>query len=113
MIYFAQVGSGGPIKIGYSQNVDARLRQLESRCLGLPFFLLATLPGGKIEEREIHQKFSPYRYGRSEFFLPNCDIIRFITDPSSGCECTFLGWKRKKEMERKFEQHRRLVSASR
>ncbi len=45
MIYFLQGLEGGPVKIGYSANVDARRRQLESH-YGQPLALPATMEGG-------------------------------------------------------------------
>lgn len=55
MIYFIRRPDGGPVKVGCSNNVDARLRQLEET-YGRPLALLATLPGGRGTEAELHDE---------------------------------------------------------
>lgn len=87
MIYFMQSPEGGPVKIGYSANVDARLRQLEAH-YGQPLALLATMRGGPDEEAAIHERFSHLRLkGKSnlgrriEQFRPAADLMTFIGRP--------------------------------
>ncbi len=60
MIYFLQCTDGGPVKIGYTADLDARRQQLESHS-GRPLALLAVREGGREEEREIHERFADYR----------------------------------------------------
>lgn len=79
MIYFAQLETGS-IKIGTSENVDARIRQLEGH-YGAPVALLATIPGGPKEERQLHERFSAFRLGRTEQFRPVREILEFIGLP--------------------------------
>lgn len=80
MIYFAQAIDGGPIKIGYSANVDSRIRQLES-IYRQPLSVLATMPGDRDEERAIHERFAHWRMGRTEQFQPGHDLMEFIGRP--------------------------------
>jgi hypothetical protein len=80
VIYFIQAVSGGPIKIGHSEDVDSRIKGLESH-YGQPLALLATMPGGEDEERAIHQRFSPWRLGRTEQFQPVAELLAFIGRP--------------------------------
>lgn len=87
MIYFAQGVGGGPVKIGYSEDVDARLCQLESH-YGQPLALLATMPGDFETEAEIHKRFAHLRFARSgrrgvnpEQFRPAADLMAFIGRP--------------------------------
>jgi hypothetical protein len=80
MLYFIQTVSGGPIKIGHSEDVDARIKQLESH-YDQPLALLATMPGGEKEERALHQRFSPWRLGRTEQFQPVAELLAFIGRP--------------------------------
>jgi hypothetical protein len=78
VIYFLQSTDGGPVKIGTTEDVEARRRQLESH-YGKPLALLATLPGGRDEEAEIHERFGYLRLGypgRSEPFP-----VQFRSDP--------------------------------
>lgn len=86
-VYFAQAVSGGPIKIGYSNDVEIRIKQLEKH-YGRPLAVLATHPGGVDEEYSIHQKFSHLRLkgvrnrGRQiEQFRPAADLMEFIGRP--------------------------------
>lgn len=81
MIYFAQPVAGGPVKIGYSADVEARLRQLEGY-YGRPLALLATMDGGRDEERAVHQQFAHLRLpGEREQFRPVPELLAFIGRP--------------------------------
>lgn len=80
MIYFAQAVGGGPIKIGCSVDVDTRIRALEHH-YKQPLVLLATMPGGRDEERMIHEKFAEHRLRRTEQFRPAAEIMEFIGRP--------------------------------
>ena len=77
MIYFAQPVDGGLIKIGHSANVLGRLRQLEDHYKH-SLSLLGTLPGGFQEERELHKRFLHLRYGPTEQFRPDPELLEFI-----------------------------------
>jgi len=80
MIYFAQAIDGGPVKIGYSADVMARARQLESH-YGRPLAILATMKGDRPEEAELHARFAHLRLGRTEQFRPAPDLMAFIGRP--------------------------------
>lgn len=77
MIYFVQATDGGPIKIGFTDNLDARLKALESH-YGRPLALLHAMEGGRAEEAETHDRFSHLRIGRTEQFMPGPDLMEFI-----------------------------------
>lgn len=79
MIYFAQLPTGA-IKIGTSENVDARLGQLE-RHYRHPVALLHTIDGGRDIEREMHERFGHLRFGKTEQFRPGPDLMEFIGKP--------------------------------
>jgi hypothetical protein len=81
MIYFMQPSDGGAIKIGYTVNdVDSRRKQLEPY-YKQPLAILATIPGGRDKEREIHELFAEHRLGRTEQFRPAPEIMAFIGRP--------------------------------
>ncbi len=80
MIYFMQSPDGGPVKIGYSGDVEARARQLESH-YGKPLAVLATVPGDRAEEAEMHRRFAHLRLGRTEQFRPAPELMDFIGRP--------------------------------
>jgi Meiotically up-regulated gene 113 len=79
VIYFAQTPTGS-IKIGTSDNVDSRLLSLEQH-YGQAVALLATMPGDRQTEREIHERFSHLRLGRTEQFRPAAELMEFIGKP--------------------------------
>lgn len=80
MVYFVQPIDGGPIKIGCSRDVPTRIQQLESH-YGCRLALLATMEGGRSEERAIHERFAHLRFGRTEQFQPGPDLMDFIGRP--------------------------------
>lgn len=75
MIYFIG-GWAGPIKIGETIDVSARLKQLQA-CSPSILFVLATAPGGVLEERELHKRFNAAR-SHFEWFHRTSDLCRFI-----------------------------------
>jgi hypothetical protein len=79
-VYFMQPTDGGPVKIGFTDDLDARHKQLE-RHYGKPLTILATIEGGPDEERELHARFSHLRLGRTEQFRPAFDLMSFIGRP--------------------------------
>lgn len=80
MIYFAQPLTGGPIKIGCSDDVPRRLKQLEAH-YGQPLALLAEMTGNFDDERAVHARFAHLRLGRTEQFRPAADLLAFIGRP--------------------------------
>lgn len=80
LVYFVQGVEGGTIKIGTSVNVPSRVKQLESH-YKQPLTVLATMPGGRAEERALHARFAHLRFGKSEQFRPEPDLLAFINRP--------------------------------
>jgi hypothetical protein len=80
LIYYIQSAEGGPIKVGYSNDVPRRIRQLEAH-YGKPIAILGTMWGGRAEEAEIHARFAHLRIGRTEQFRPAADLMAFIGRP--------------------------------
>ena len=78
MIYFIQSADGGPIKIGYARDIDSRVKALEGQS-GKEMIVLASLPGGKKDETELHRRFAHLRLdARREQFRPAKDLVDFI-----------------------------------
>lgn len=78
-VYFAQLPTGA-IKIGHSDDVPTRLKQLEAH-YGVPLVLLHTEPGSRPEEEGWHERFDHLRLGRSEQFMPAADLMAAIGRP--------------------------------
>lgn len=68
MIYFIQFETG-PIKIGYTEDLDRRLPGLKGEFVQ-DFVLLMTMDGDLEQERDIHHRFKHLRSRRSEQFRP-------------------------------------------
>lgn len=81
MLYFMQSTNGGLVKIGFSDNVENRLRQLE-KDYGQSLTILATMEGGRAEEAALHRRFKHLRVGRTEQFRPDPELMGFIGRPS-------------------------------
>ena len=79
LVYFAQTPTGS-IKIGCTKNLKARLDHLKSR-YGAELSLLATMPGDRSTESEIHGRFNHLRLGTTEQFRPGRDLMDFIGKP--------------------------------
>lgn len=71
-IYFLTYGDDGPIKIGFTSNLDYRVQHIQTGC---PFEVrvLGTVLGGMGLERQIHQRLWRYRL-KGEWFT-NCHNV--------------------------------------
>lgn len=69
-VYF--VSAPDRIKIGYTRQLEHRLRQLGQQCLD-PLTVIATIPGNRELEREIHRQLERYRI-KGEWF-EDCDSV--------------------------------------
>lgn len=76
-IYFAQAGVFGPIKIGCSACVSARMRDI-GWSIGLPVRLLGTVSGGYLKEHSIQRRFKKFLIGR-EWYWPREELMTFIS----------------------------------
>ena len=81
-VYFIQAGEGGPIKIGVTHNIKARLDGLQT---ANPFKLkvLAYFQCHATVEKELHLAFFDIRL-EGEWFEPREDLITFIERSVSG-----------------------------
>lgn len=79
MIYFLQLETGA-IKIGFTDDIESRLASL-ARHYGHQPAVLATMDGDRSTERDLHDRFSEHRYGRTEQFKPATEILAFIGRP--------------------------------
>ena len=83
MVYFAQIGADGPIKIGFTDDLASRLSWHRSN-FGVDLTLLLIIPGDRRTEREIQSRFAHLRIrrrpkgGRLEQFQPEPDLMAFI-----------------------------------
>lgn len=75
-VYFVQGVDGGPIKIGYSWDVQTRVSALG---VGSPVRLrvLAVIVGTGADEQELHQLLAVHRL-HGEWFAPHSDVLAVI-----------------------------------
>lgn len=76
MIYFAQAGEGGPIKVGQAIDVSFRLAALQSANASC-IILLGQFDGGFEEETRLHKLLKPLRI-RGEWYSPHESIFEAI-----------------------------------
>lgn len=75
-VYFIKpIGSAGPIKIGFSGNVEQRLTALSRK--SMPLEIIATFPGGHFVERQFHTLFRQSHISR-EWFFPTVELLAAI-----------------------------------
>ncbi|MEW9855948.1 GIY-YIG nuclease family protein [Novosphingobium sp. M1R2S20] len=84
-VYFIQAASG-PIKIGVSGNPQSRLKNLQVGSAE-KLTLLATVPGGRFTEEQIHQRLIAHRL-HGEWFSPHAEVLRVIDRLSTTTERT-------------------------
>jgi len=75
-IYFIQGECGGPIKIGYTTDLKARLKTLQT---GYPdrLELLFAFPGNPEDEKKTHERYGEYRL-QGEWFRPTPELLKSI-----------------------------------
>src|SRR5688572_25436176 len=80
MIYFAQSGSGNAIKIGLSDNLPMRFKELSA--YAGRFQLLGLMPGTRADEQALHRRFRAWRtkkYSpRREWYDDNAELRDYI-----------------------------------
>lgn len=79
-IYFVQTGvyDDDPVKIGMADSVSARLAQLQTGS-PWPLRLLGVVPGGAVEERDLHRRFAHLRL-RGEWFEGAPELLAAIAE---------------------------------
>lgn len=80
-IYFIQKSGDDLIKIGYTHDINLRLKQLQRGAPG-SFTLLAVIEGGPIVESYLHQKFDHLNEW-GEWFRPGQELLEFINSPTT------------------------------
>jgi hypothetical protein len=83
-LYFVRRGADGPIKIGVSEDVTARLRQLRTGSDEAIVVLAVVEQTDVINERALHVRFAQHRK-QGEWFEPHEELLRFI-DSLKGSE---------------------------
>lgn len=81
-VYFMQEDNDNRIKIGSSTNPEQRMVTIATSVPG-KLTILATTEGGEEMESQLHEQFSEYQIGDSEWFEPAPKLIKFIADLNS------------------------------
>jgi hypothetical protein len=80
-VYFLQVGTDGPIKIGFTINdLATRIRQVQA---GSPYVLrwIGHFSGSREDERSAHLLLLN-SHMRAEWFFPTKEVLAFVTSKS-------------------------------
>lgn len=75
-VYFVQSGEGGPIKIGWSQDVERRILQLQT-ANAHRLHLIGRVPGRMEDEAAMHAKFAHLRM-EGEWFRDHSEIREYL-----------------------------------
>jgi len=78
-IYFIQCGDDGPVKIGVTINLPARLRDLQAANPYELKVLTVIEDGGQKQERELHDRFKHLEI-RREWFKPDKELLSFVDE---------------------------------
>lgn len=78
MIYFVQSIKGGPVKIGWANNVERRLQELQTGS-PVPLQLLGTMRGKASAEFELHRQFNEER-SHGEWFVLSPRLEAFLIE---------------------------------
>lgn len=76
VVYFIRAESGGPIKIGQTDDVAMRISTMQSSHPET-LVLLATQPGDRAIEKRMHERFSHLRI-RGEWFRADVELLAYI-----------------------------------
>lgn len=84
LVYFIRAESGGPIKIGWTHDIDRRLSTLNTSS---PYRLevLATMQCRKDVELRLHERFKASRLN-GEWFEPTADLLGYIAGIGGGAK---------------------------
>lgn len=77
VVYFAQSGDQGPIKIGWSQDVERRILELQT-ANAHRLHLLGTIPGRLEDEMKTHARFAHLRM-EGEWFRNDPEIHTYLS----------------------------------
>jgi len=78
VVYFVQSGDDGPIKIGWTQDVERRIAELQT-ANAHPLRLLGEVPGRMRDEAAMHARFSHLRM-EAEWFRNSLEIHVFLKE---------------------------------
>jgi hypothetical protein len=80
VVYFIRAGDA--IKIGYTTNLAARKRALETAS-AVPLELLSSIPGDRREEARLHREWW-HLHIRGEWFHADEELLRYIREQVNG-----------------------------
>lgn len=78
-IYFIQVESDGPIKVGFSTNPGNRLIQLQASHYER-LHLIGLTPGSRFDEEKLHVKLERFALSR-EWYAATAEVLAEIEEP--------------------------------
>lgn len=88
-VYFIQQGQDGPVKVGTAKDLGRRMAGLQG-ANPFPLRLIGVLPGGRMEERAIHEKLSAWRI-HGEWFQAAPEVLSVAAQGSLNLPTFGLG----------------------
>lgn len=82
-VYFVQMATGGPIKIGRAKRLRLRVITIQSCCPHTLRVLHVVESGSRAMEKSIHERFYRFRL-HGEWFKAADELVRFIADLKAG-----------------------------
>lgn len=77
-VYFIQSGENGPIKIGFTKNIENRMRALKTSS-PYPLVLIGYFKSNRKLEKQLHRQFKEHKTKKNgEWFLPNAELLNLI-----------------------------------
>lgn len=83
-VYFIQADYGGAVKIGLTDDVERRLRQLQCAS-ATPLTLRLVIDGDQKAEVKYHKQFAPAHL-RGEWFRPVPELVEFMNRVERACD---------------------------
>ena len=78
VVYFIRAGVDGRIKIGWSRNVELRLKHLQTAS-PVPLHVMAIEKGSRMVECRLHREFCHLRRG-GEWFEPGRELLEYTAN---------------------------------
>ena len=88
LCYLMQHANLGKVKIGFTNNVVRRMRELKSK-IGANLYLLGVVKGGRAMEHQLHHQFRDHRE-EGEWFKPHDELFDFVADHCNREDATGL-----------------------
>lgn len=111
MIYAIQAGEGGPIKIGFAEDVRSRMSSLQTGCpVRLTLLGTCEVSDDRVVEQHIHKMNRAFRMS-GEWFVPGWHVMETVEEIKAGTLDQFVARDMAEEILRKYRPQSDLQKA--